>query len=161
MIHILPRIEYSIDSTKSPEEINTILKSVTTPWGIVPPLSYGVIFIGEVNPSDFKVIIYNKFGFKNVFRPVIEGTIKTERGLTVIDIKMRLSLFVLIFCIICFGGAGLELLVGLFTGITKGLDGVAMLFGAAVLFVFGLTLARIGVYFSGKTAMKKLEELLK
>ncbi len=31
MIHILPRLEYSIDSMRSPEDINEILNSVTAP----------------------------------------------------------------------------------------------------------------------------------
>ncbi len=45
-----------------------------------------------MNPSDFRIVNYPRFGFKSDFgfRPVIEGTISTERELTVIDIKMRL-----------------------------------------------------------------------
>ena len=163
MIHIIPHLEYSIDSTKSPEDINTILNSVTAPKKMVfSYLSYpdNIEFIGEVNPSDFTIVNYPRFGFKNDFdfRPVIEGTIRTERELTVIDIKMRLRLSVLIPFTILFGGCFLD---GLFTVFTKGMDGVPMLIGAAAIFAFGQVFARTGFYFPAKRARRRLEELLK
>lgn len=158
MIHILPHLEYSIDSTKSPEEINEILNSVTEPWGISFLDTRDAEFIGEVNPSDFRIVIYRKIGFKNDFRPVIEGTIRTEKGLTVIDIKMRLKLSVLIPLTILFGGCILD---GLFTVFTKGIDGIPMLFGAAAIFAFVQVIARPAFYFPAKRAIARLEELLK
>ena len=158
MIHIFPHLEYSIDSTKTSEDIYEILNSVTIPWGMVFPLSYGVMFVGEVNLSDFELVIYDKFGFRNGFRPVIEGTISTESELTVIDIKMRLRLSVLILFIITFGGCFLD---GLFTVFTKGIDGVPMLIGAAAIFAFVQVIVRPVFHFSAKRAIKRLEELLK
>ena len=161
MIHILPHLEYSIDSAKSPEDINTILNSVTDSCGISSFLdTRDAKFIGEVNPSDFTIVNYPRFGFKNDFdfSPVIEGTIRTERGLTVIDIKMRLKLSVLIPFTIFFGGCFLD---GLFTVFTKGMDGVPMLIGAAAIFAFGQVFARTGFYFPAKRARRRLEELLK
>ncbi len=96
MIHILPRLEYSINSAKSPEDINEILNSVTAPKKMVfSYLSYpdNIEFIGEVNPSDFKIVSKPKPLVNNSFIPVILGNIRVERGLTVIDIKMRLYSF--------------------------------------------------------------------
>ena len=164
MIHIFPRLEYRIDSTKSPEDINTILNSVTAPKKMVfSYLSYpdNIEFIGEVNPSGFKIVSRPKPHVKNSFVPVIVGTIRTGRGLTVIDIKMRLYLFVQIFLTIWFGGAGLGVLAGLLAVFTEGMNGVPMLFATVVLFAFGQALARIGFYFPAKRAIKRLEELLK
>ena len=158
MIHILPHLEYSINSTKSPEDIYTILNSVTEPWGISFLDTRDAEFIGEVNPSDFRIVIYRKIGFKNDFRPVIEGTIRTERGMTVIDIKMRLKLSVLIPFTILFGGCILD---GLFTVFTKGIDGVPMLLGAVVIFAFVQVIARPAFYFPAERAIETLEELLK
>ena len=161
MIHILPHLEYRIDSTKSPEDINTILNSVTDSCGISSFLdTRDAKFIGEVNPSDFTIVNYPRFGFKNDFdfRPVIEGTIRTERGLTVIDIKMRLKLSVLIPFTIFFGCCFLD---GLFTVFTKGMDGVPMLIGAAAIFAFVQVIVRPVFYFSAKRAIERLEELLK
>lgn len=56
MLHILPRIEYSINSTKSPEDINTIMNSVTVPREEMFCESRDVEFTGKVNPSDFKIV---------------------------------------------------------------------------------------------------------
>ena len=164
MIHILPRLEYSIDSTKSLEDINTILNSVTAPKKMVfSYLSYpdNIEFIGEVNPSGFKIVSKPKPHVKNSFIPVIVGTIRTGRGLTVIDIKMRLYLFVQIFLTIWFGGAGLGVLAGFLAVFTEGMNGVSMLFATVAFFAFGQVFARTGFYFPAKNARRRLEELLK
>ena len=164
MIHIFPRLEYRIDSTKSPEDINTILNSVTASKKMVfSYLSYpdNIEFVGEVNPSDFKIKPKPKPYVRNSFIPVILGTIRTERGLTVIEIKMRLHLFVQIFSTIWFGGVGLGILAGLLVVFTEGMNGLPMLVGTVALFAFGQALARIGFYFPAKNASRRLEELLK
>lgn len=163
MIHILPHLEYSIDSAKSPEDICTILNSVTVPRGELLCDSRDVEFTGEVNPSGFKIVreVTGRIYLKNDFRPVILGKIRVERGQTVIDIKMRLHLFVQIFLAVWFGGVGVYFLSGLLTVFTKGENGVSMLLGAVGFFVFGQVLARIGFYFSARYTRKILEELLK
>ena len=164
MIHIFPRLEYSIDSTKSPEDINTILNSVTAPKKMVfSYLSYpdNIEFIGEVNPSGFKIVSKPKPLVKNSFIPVIVGTIRTERRQTVIDIKMRLYLFLQIFLTIWFGGAGLGVLAGLLAVFTEGMNGVSMLFATVAFFAFGQVFVRTGFYFPTKNASRRLEELLK
>lgn len=163
MLHILPRIEYSIDSTKSPEDINAILKSVTVPKEEMFCESRDVEFTGEVNTLDFKIIeeVVGRFYFKNDFRPVIVGNIRTESGMSVIDIKIRVRLPVQIFLTIWFGGVGISFLVGLIAVITKGMDGVSMLLGSVVMFALAQVAVRIGFYFPAKYTMKKLEELLK
>ena len=161
MIHIFPRLEYSIDSTKSPENIYTILNSVTAPKKMLFSYPDNIEFIGEVNPSGFKIVSKPKPYVRNSFIPVILGTIRTGRGLIVIDIKMRLYLFVQIFLTIWFGGAGLGVLAGLLAVFTEGMNGVPILFATIALFAFGEALARIGFYFPAKNAIKRLEELLK
>ena len=161
MIHIFPRLEYSIDSTKSPENIYTILNSVTAPKKMLFSYPDNIEFIGEVNPSGFKIVSKPKPYVRNSFIPVIVGTIRTERGQTVIDIKMRLYLFVQIFLTIWFGGAGLGVLAGLLVVFTEGMSGVSVLFATVAFFAFGQGLARTGFYFPAKNARRRLEELLK
>lgn len=161
MIHILPRIEYSIDSTKSPEDISTILKSATVPRDMMYCDSGNAEFTGEVNFSDFKIIEGGVIKFHNSFEPVIVGNIRTESGMSVIDIKIRLSLPVQIFLTIWFGGVGIGFLGGLIAVFTKGMDGMSMLFVSVVMFALAQVAVRIGFYFPAKYTMKKLEELLK
>ena len=173
MIHIFPRLEYSIDSTKSPEDIYTILNSVTAPKKMLfSYLSYpdNIEFIGEVNSSDFKIVSKPKPYVRNSFTPVILGTIRAAKGLTVIDIRMRLYLFVQVFETIWYGGAGITLLVGLFaafaevagrTGTKLTVFSLAVIFYAVVFWGFGQALTRIGFYFPAKRAIERLDELLK
>ena len=71
MIHIFPHLEYSIDSTKTPEDIYTILNSVTAPKKMLFHYPDNIEFMGEVNPSDFKIVIKPKPYVKNSFIPVI------------------------------------------------------------------------------------------
>ncbi len=163
MIHILPCLEYSIDSAKSPEDINEILNSVTAPRGELLCDSRDVEFTGEVNPSGFKLVreVSGRIYLKNDFRPVILGKIRAEGEQTVIDIKMRPRLYVQIFLSFWFGGVGISFLGGLLTVFTKGENGVSMLLGSVGFLAFGQALARIGFYFPAKNASRRLEELLK
>ena len=163
MIHILPHLEYSIDSAKSPEDIIAILNSITVPREVVICDSSDTEFTGEVNPSGFKIVreVAGRIYLKNDFKPVILGTIRAERERTVIDIKMRLRLDVQIFLAIWFGGVGIGTLAGLLAILTEGINGASMLFGAAAFFAFGQALARIGFYFPAKNTIRRLEELLK
>lgn len=163
MLQILPYIEYSIDSTKSPEDINAIMNSVTVPRDMMYRDSDDAEFTGEVNPSDFKIIeeVVGRFYIKNDFKPVIVGNIRTESGMSVIDIKVRLSLPVQIFLTVWFGGVGIGFLGGIIAVITKGMEGMSMLFVSAVMFALVQAVVRIGFYFPAKYTMKKLEELLK
>ncbi|MDE6750118.1 MAG: hypothetical protein K2K21_13800 [Lachnospiraceae bacterium] len=163
MLHILPRIEYSIESSKSPEDINAILKSITVPRYEMVCDSADVEFSGEVNLSDFKIVeeVAGRLYIKNDFKPMIVGNIRTESGMSVIDIKMRLRLPVQIFFTVWFGGVGIGFLGGLIAVFTKGIDGVSMLFTSVVMFTLAQAAVRIGFYFPAKYTMKKLEELLK
>ena len=170
MIHIFPRLEYSIDSTKTPEDISTILNSVTAPKKMLFSYPDNIEFIGEVNPSEFKIVSKPKPYVRNSFIPVILGTIRTERGQTVIDIKMRLHLFVQIFETIWYGGAGITLLVGLLAAFAEVVGRVgpkltvfslAIIFYAVVFWGFGQALTRIGFYSPAKNARRRLDELLK
>lgn len=154
-------MEYSIDSAKSPEDINTILNSVTAPKKMLFQYPDNIEFMGEVKPSDFKIVCKPKPLVKNSFIPVIVGTIRIEKGMSVIDIKLRLHLLVQIFLTIWFGGAGIGILAGLLAVFTEGMNGVSMLFATVAFFAFGQAFVRTGFYFPAKNARRRLEELLK
>ncbi|MCM1254388.1 MAG: hypothetical protein NC321_16335 [Clostridium sp.] len=171
MIHILPRLEYNINSTKTPEDINAILNSVTVPGKDMPCDFRDAEFVGEVNPYDFKIIkkdsIYKSSIYKgniyikNSFKPVISGTIRTENGMSVIIIKMRLYLFVRISSVFWFGGVGIVVILsGLNAFLIDGIKGALMFVSSAAMFAVGEALVRIGFYLPAKKAIKRLEELL-
>ena len=162
MIHILPRIEYSIDSAKSPEDINSILNSLVDSGETSLGDALNAGFSGEVNPSGFKIISDVSWIYlRNRFSPVILGTIRAESEQTVIDIKMRPYLSVQICLAVFFGWAVFGLLGGLFIAYTEGMDGVSIFFSPVAFFVFIQAFARIGFYFPAKRVIRKLDELLK
>nr|MDE7282456.1 hypothetical protein [Lachnospiraceae bacterium] len=105
--------------------------------------------------------VVGRFYFKNDFRPVIVGNIRTESGMSVIDIKIRVRLPVQIILAVCFGVVGISFLSGLITVFTNAMDGVSMILGSVVMFALLQAIVRIGFYFPAKYTMKKLEELLK
>ncbi|MDE5599189.1 MAG: hypothetical protein K2J04_15345, partial [Lachnospiraceae bacterium] len=136
--------------------------------------SDNIDFMGVGNPSSFNIIKENPYVFTitmgnkdvrmygvNSFRPVIRGTIRMKRGLTVIDLKMRMFLFVRIFLAIWYCGVGIPFLAGLLSIIVKDVEGILMLFVSILFFASAQALSRIGFNFSAKNAISKLEELLK
>ncbi|MCM1251431.1 MAG: hypothetical protein NC321_01300 [Clostridium sp.] len=163
MLHILPRIKYSITSPKSPEDIKAALEAATVSektFGVDTLRCAGGEFIGEVNLSDFKIVKKPRY-FRSSFWPVIVGTVRTENGTSVIDIKMRLLLFTYILCIIVFGMLGLlVLLMFLSCLIDRTWESVKELLGiAAGLGLFWL-MVNGGFYIPAKSHLKRLEELI-
>ena len=159
MIHIFPHSECSIDTAKSPEDINMILKSVTASKVKMFYNSCDVKFIGEVNPVDFK-IVRRGYGGKDS-RPVIMGNIRTKSGKSVIDIKMCLDLPMQIFLSFLFGWLCLLFFAGLFSVFPKGVNEGIMLFASIAFLLFGQVLIRIEFYLKAKRDIRRLEELLK
>ena len=85
MIHILPYLEHTIRTTKSPQEIHDIMQSVTSPKGEWYSSRPGE-FIGTINQYDFKIM--RNINYRNSFLPVIRGAIK--RGQVVLLRGVRL-----------------------------------------------------------------------
>lgn len=159
MVHILPCLEDRIVSTKSPEDIYSILKSVTVSRKIAFCNSSNAEFIGEINASAFKIV--RRIVYKNSFLPVIVGTVKVENGISVIDVKMSLHFFIRIFLAVWFGIIGFFFLLLCLNFLIEGMKEGQMLLGVAMFFILGQALVRAGFYIPAKKAKKRLEELLR
>ncbi|MBD5508227.1 MAG: hypothetical protein HDR05_09325 [Lachnospiraceae bacterium] len=157
MIHILPYMEHTIHTTKSPQEIHDIMQSVTfskRAWVTRPPGE----FIGTIEQYDFKIM--RIINYRNSFMPVIKGAIKKGEGAYVVALKMQLHPLTYIFLIIWFGLAGFIFLIAVLYLITSEPMDVRMILGAGGFIAWGQILSRWGFFFQAKKDIKKLEELL-
>lgn len=159
MIHILPYLEHTIRTTKSPQEIHDILQSVTSPkreWFSNTPGD----FIGKIDPYDFKIRRNIHIHYRNPFLPVIKGEIRRGEEAYEVDLKMQLQMITYIFLIIWFVFVGFDFLVGILYLITSESADATIVLLASGFLVFGQILSRCGFYFPAKNAIKRLEELL-
>lgn len=157
MIHILPYLEHTIRTTKSPQEIHDIMQSVTSSkraWVSRPPGE----FIGTIEQYDFKIM--RIINYRNSFLPVIKGAIKKGEGAYVVALKMQLHPITYIFLIIWFSLAGLSFLVGVLDLITSKPTDVTMFLATGGFIAWGQILSRCGFFFQAKKDIKRLEELL-
>ncbi len=168
MIHIIPRMKFTIQTGKSPEEVQALLQSVTdteNKWLTVPG---DKAFIGKVGETDFKflprlgevlfagIIIH----VKDSFLPVIVGQIQGQESGTTVIVRMRLLWFVTVFLCVWFGITGMIFLAGLLTVISGQPDGWGITASAFGFILFGQLLAKGGFYIPAKRAKRRLEELL-
>lgn len=158
MIHILPRFDYRMISAKSPEDLFLILDSVTNTRKFAFTISADTEFIGTISPPNFRIM--SKINYRNSFLPVINGTIYTKEGRTVVDLRFRLHWFVRIFLAVWFGMTGLSFLIGLLLVLTERTAKPALLLTAASFLLVGQVLVRSAFYLPAKKAAARLEELL-
>lgn len=131
MIHIIPRMKFIIQTGKSPEEVQALLRSATdtqNKWLIVPG---DKAFIGKVGETDFKFL--PRLGevlfagivmhVKDSFLPVITGQIQGQGSGTTVIVRMRLLWFVFAFLCVWFGITGMVFLAGLLAVISGQPDG--------------------------------------
>lgn len=151
MIHLLPYLEERIISEKTPEEIGTVLQSVTARRG---GLYTDPEFVGQVYPMGFKIapVIY----YRNSFLPVITGNITENESGTTIDITFRMRTFSRIAEIFWYVFFSVFLFLGIllvFAGELKG-----------ILFILFPVLEQISMrcffYVPARKAFKRLKELL-
>lgn len=157
MIHILPYLEHTIRTTKSPQEIHDILQSVTAPpseWHSSAPWE----FIGTINQYDFKIM--SNINYRNSFLPVIKGAIKKAEGAYLVALKMQLHPLTYGLLIGWFGLAGFSFLIGVLYLITSKPTDVTMFLWTGGFIAWGQILSRWGFFFQAKKDIKRLEELL-
>lgn len=124
---------------------------VGVPFSSVP----GAEFVGEVNSFDFKIMPVIKY--RNAFLPVIKGRITVDGNISVLHIKMRLSLGVRIILAGWFAGAGYDLFL-LISGVSSSLTEEERFFLFAAIVFFGLS--QFAFYSPAKQAAQRLKELL-
>ena len=157
MIHILPYLEHTIRTTKSPQEIHDSMQSVTSSkreWVSRTPGE----FIGKIEQYDFKIM--RNINYRNSFLPVIKGAIKKGEGAYVVALKMQLHPLTYIFLIFWFGLAGFSFLIGVLYLITSKPTDVTIFLWTGGFIAWGQILSRWGFFFQAKKDIKKLEELL-
>ncbi len=168
MIHIIPRMKFTIQTGKSPEEVRALLRSITdtqNKWLNVPG---DKAFIGKVGETDFKFL--PRLGevlfagvvmhVKDSFLPVIIGQIRGQENGTTVIVRMRLLWLVFAFLCVWFGITGMVFLAGLLAVISGQLDGWGITASAAGFILVGQLLVRGGFYIPAKSAKRKLEDLL-
>lgn len=160
-MHIIPRMKFQIVSAKTLWEVRGILEEETAARdGMLRFTSDGKAFRGEVGESDFKVIPRLAPYIRDDFVPVVLGTMKSENGKTVVDVKMRLNGPAYLFSVFWFGMTGFFFLMSLLSLITGEPEGWKAAASAAGFILFGQLLVRGGFYLPAKRARRKLEELL-
>ncbi|MFG6338071.1 MAG: hypothetical protein K1W31_06495 [Lachnospiraceae bacterium] len=168
MIHIIPRMKFTIQTGKSPEEVRALLRSITdtqNKWLNVPG---DKAFIGKVGETDFKFL--PRLGevlfagvvmhVKDSFLPVIIGQIRGQENGTTVIVRMRLLWLVFAFLCVWFGITGMVFLAGLLAVISGQPDGWGITASAAGFILVGQLLVRGGFYIPAKSAKRKLEDLL-
>ena len=111
---------------------------------------------GSVNGNSFSIT--RIIGYRNSFLPRIKGSIKKDFGKTVVNVKMRLHPFVLVFMFIWCGGVGLGFLAFLTSSLEKGTFEPAILIPLAML-LFGYGLTTGGFKYESIKSKKYLAEL--
>lgn len=160
MIHIIPRMKFTIHSGKTYWEVRHIMEAeIAVQDGLFHYSPAEADFFGEVEESEFKVVHRLPPFVRDSFRPVILGQIRKRGSGAAVDIRMRLSMEVLIFCVIWFGVSGMYFLICLLNFALGLMDGWQEIVSAAVFFFFGQLLARAGFYIPAKRAKRRLEEL--
>lgn len=155
-MNLLPYLEYRINSKKFPKDIYNILKSVTD----FEKKIFGYTrakFIGEINPFDFNIV--RNINYRNSFNPVIEGSIKIEENISVIDIKMHLDPVTRILSIIWFAIVGFYFLFEVFYSITIKVDMMSLIIPVCFI-IFDQLLIKRSFYSEANKSIQILEKLL-
>lgn len=148
---------FRIYTDKSPEEVYDLLQGDTATWGIAHyPLGDGA-FVGKVGTSDFKVVPRPSWFHRTYSMAVLEGSIRTEDGETVVDVNMRFPWQVyLLFPLYFLMGIGFVIVEGPFPPFIYKLVFGFMCFVELCFWIY----ARVGFYFATRGVDEELEELL-
>ncbi len=157
MIHILPYLEHTIITTKSPQEIHDIMQSVTSEKGEWFSKPSGE-FMGKIGPYDFKIM--RIINYRNSFLPVIKGAIKKGEGAYMVALKMQLHPLTYALLVYWFGFTGLLLLIGILSlFISMPTDRTIFLWTGGFI-AWGQFISRGGFFSQAKKDIQRLEELL-
>jgi hypothetical protein len=105
---------------------------------------------GEIFEDSFKII--RNIGYRNSFVPIIKGKIIDNYPGTVIEVKMRMMIFVYIFMLVWFGGISIGLMFALKGAILAAIVPLGML-------AFGYLIVMVGYKYEVNKAKKFLVNL--
>jgi hypothetical protein len=121
-------------------------------------LGYEKSFRGELFENSF--IMIRNILYRNSFIPIIKGKIFQENGNTIIDIFMRMYLFVIIFMGLWLGIPLILLFTNLFDLIINHNGSLLTSFSPMIFFIFGYIIMMAGFNYEYIKAQKILKELL-
>jgi len=156
-MHIFPYIEYQITSSKSPEEIADILRSVTDSNNTFLCHS-SKEFLGTVRPNDFKIV--SNINYRNSFLPVIKGTIHQNGTSSIVNIKMQLSLMIRIFLYFWLGTLVFPFFILLLYNLIFPMQELGMLLIISFFVAIAPLMTRVCFYPPAKRAIQRLDELI-
>lgn len=155
---VLPSLDETIQSNKSPDEICETLRAVTVSRGEHGYADGRGEFIGKVDTTGFKVI--SNIRYRNSFLPVITGNIRAEGSRTVIIVKMRMHPLTSVFSVVWLSGVSFFLLIGILViCVDRNVSSLILLCTAGGMMAFGQLLIRGGFYRPARKALGRLREL--
>ena len=111
---------------------------------------------GEISKESFD--IKRIIGYRNSFLPRINGIIEKDFDGTVIKVKMRLHILVVVFLCIWCGGVGLAFFSFLYVSLnSNNLEGTALIPFGMLIFVYILTMG--GFKYESRMSIKDLQTL--
>jgi len=160
-MELLPFVTVKLHTKLSFENVIEKLDSIIelkkfSPFG---NFGYSKPFRGELFEDSF-TMIRNNVLYQNSFMPVIKGKIIRKSGHTIIDIFMRMHLFVVIFMGFWLGIPLLLTCKFLFDFLVRQYGTLLTSFFPMVFFVFGYILMMVSFTFENKKAQKMLKKLL-
>lgn len=159
-MHFLPQMKFQIESRRTPEEVRTLLQSVTDTereWFTRPK---GKMFRGKIQGTEFKIMaIPGDIVLRDSFQPVIVGRIRTQANRTIVDVRMRLRGFVFGFMIVWFSMPIFAFLTALLALVVGNPEGWKIAAVTGVLIFLGQAMVRCGFYYPARKSRQKLEEL--
>ncbi|MFQ3856836.1 hypothetical protein [Leptospira kirschneri] len=153
---IIPYEKYSLKSNLTVEEAISKLKANTEPNELFG--SGTKIFHGNIYNDTFDIC--RIISYQNSFLPKIKGNIRSEANSIIIDIKMHLHPFVIVFMFIWFSGLLLEFIVStiaLMNNLSDFLRELLIFFG---MLTFSIGLCTIPFWIEVKKAKQELEKIL-
>lgn len=155
---ILPSLDETIQSNKTPIEICEVLRTVTVSRREHRLGDTRGEFIGEVGTAGFKIM--SNIQYRNSFLPVITGSVRAEGSSSIITIKMRMHPLTSAFSVIWLSGVAFFLLIGILIAcVDRNASSLTLLCAAGGMLVFGQLLIRGGFCGPAKKALKRMKEL--
>lgn len=155
---MLPSLDETIQSDKSPEEISRIMGAITVSRREHYFADMRGEFVGEIDMTGFKVM--SNIHHRNSFLPVIIGSIRTEGNRSIIVINMRMHPLTSAFSVIWLSGVAFFLLIGICIAcVDRNASSLMLICTAAGMMLFGQLLIRGGFYRPARKAIARLREL--
>ena len=156
---ILPSLNYSFTTDKTPEEIYADLNSVTKSPKVEIFHRVDGEFIGKVSISGFR--IRSNIKYRNSFLPIIKGSVKAGENGSEVIIKMRMHPFVSVFLTIWLGGVFFAFFMGILYAFVEGIfPALPILLTTIIMIAFEQILTKLAFFIPARKSVQRIRELL-